>query len=273
MPFETSGLETSSGSYNENSNAAIVAVLIFFSSTAAIVNFFAVISIVKHNSSTITNVLVCCLSSVELLHAVACGITTSYSYYKTQHSFEKNSLLCTFYAWLYIAFRTMATLLVSLLLFDRVILSLNPKFYVQTWTSKRFVWILPSSAFILALLLASSPLIASSYVPSPDAKRFHCLFRYAGPYAVFYISFNFGLTFCSFVSVPWVLSREKHVDAKLSVLLVGEMVVCRQGKNVAKVRDGLKISCLVSAVVLFYHACSVLLPVGHESVVYIVRGE
>lgn len=260
MSTESPGLTTSPGDYNDTSNTAIIVVLIIFSSFAVIANLFAVISIIRHTLSSIIGFFVCLLSIVELLHAIACGTTTLYSFLKTQHSFEQNSTLCNFYAWLYIIFRLKATLLVSLLTFDRVLLSLRPTFYVRKWTSFRTRWILPSSVFLVALLLASLPVVTSSYDTSPDGRRFHCLFRYAEGYAVFYIAFYFVQAVSTCVAMSWVISREKRVDAKLSVLVVGDMVVCREASNVVNVRNGLKISRLVLVVVVLYHTCSVLLP-------------
>lgn len=262
MIMSTADPPTIPGYYNDNTNTAIVVILISFSSVVVFGNLFAVISIAKHSSSSLTSVLVCYLSCVELLHAVACGTTTVYSYYSTHHSFDGNSMLCDFYAWLYLVFRIKTTLLVSLLTFDRVLLSSKPKFYVESWISRRTRWILAIFVFISSLALASVPLGASSFVPSPDARKFHCLFAYDGSYAVFYIAFHLVQTFFSFVLLPWVFAREKRVDARLSVLLVGEMVLCRRGRNVIKVRDDLRISRLVAVVVVVYHACSVLLPVS-----------
>ena len=266
--MSTAEPQTKAGHYNDTTNEAIIVILISFSSCIVLVNLFAVIGIARHSSTSMTSMLVCYLSSVELLHAIACGTTTVYTYYNVRYSFEENIMMCGFYAWFYIIFRIMATLLVSLLTFDRVLLSYKPTFYVRTWGSRRMRWILAVSVFVLSLALASVPFGASSFVPSPDAMRFHCLFRYDGAYSIFYVAFHLGQTLATFVSLPWVFAREKRVDARLSVLLVGEMVVCREGRNVVKVRDGLKISRLVAVVVGVYHVCSVLLPVSRCSIGY-----
>ena len=260
---------TKAGHYNDTTNEAIIVVLISFSFCVVFVNLFAVISIARHSSTSMTSMLVCYLSSVELLHAISCGTTTVYTYYNVRYSFEENIMMCEFYASFYLIFRIMATLLVSLLTFDRVLLSFKPTFYVRTWGSRRMRWILAVSMFVLSLALASVPFGASSsFVPSPDAGRFHCLFRYDGAYSIFYVAFHLVQTLATSVSLPWVFARENRVDARLSVLLVGEMVVCRKGRNVVKVRDGLRISRLVAVVVGVYHACSVLLPVSRSSIGY-----
>jgi hypothetical protein len=156
----------------------------------------------------------------------------------------------------------MATLVVTCLVFDRVLLSLRPSIYVKQWSSFRTGWIVPLSVFVVTVVLASLPLIDSSYTTSPDGGRFHCLFDYSGSFALFYIVFHFGQSLPSFVAIPWIISREERVDANLSVLIVGEMAVCRKGNDVAKVRDSLKISRLIGAVALLYYACSMLFPVS-----------
>lgn len=79
---------------------------------------------------------------------------------------------------------------------------------------------------------------------------------------MFYIVFHIVQTLVAFAAVPWIFSREDRVDARLSVLLVGEMVVFRKGNNVTNAREGLKISRLIGAIVVLYHACSFLLPVS-----------
>ena len=256
---------SSPDTYNESCNTAIIVVFVLFSSFCIIINLFAIISVARHCPITICTLMVCLLSATELLNAFACGATTLYSYLRTSDNFEDSSMLCNFYAWLYVAFRIMATLIVTFLIFDRVLLSLRPSFYVKQWSSFRTRWIVPLSTFIVAAALASLPLVDSSYTTSPDGGRFHCLFDYTGSFAMFYIVFHFVQSFACFVAIPWVISREERVDANLSVLLVGEMVVCRKGKDVVKVRDSLKISRLIGAVVVLYHACSALFPVSFYS--------
>ena len=251
--------------YNESCNNAIIVVFVLFSSFCVIVNLFAVICIARHCSSSVSTLLVCLLSAIELLNAFACGATTLYSYLKTSDNFENSSMLCNFYAWLYVAFRIMATLIVTILIFDRVLLSLRPPFYVKQWNSFRTRWIVPLLVFVVAAALASLPFVDSSYTTSPDGGRFHCLFNYTGSFAVFYIVFHFVQSLANLLAIPWVISREERVDANLSVLLVGEMAVCRKGNDVVEVRNSLKISRLVAAVVVLYHACSVLFPVRFYS--------
>ena len=263
--YSVMSIETTSSStdlYNKSCNTAIIVVFVLFSTFSVIVNLFAVVSIARHSPISICTLLVCLLSSIELLNAFACGATSLYSYLKTSENFESSSMLCNFYAWLYVAFRIAATLIVTFLVLDRVLLSLKPPFYVKQWSSFRTRWIVPLSVFIVSVILASFPFADSSYTTSPDGGRFHCLFTYDGSFAVFYIVFHFVQSLACFVAIPWVISREEKVDARLSVLLVGEMVVYRKGNDVVKIRESLKISRLIGSLVVLYHACSMFFPVS-----------
>lgn len=254
MSTEISDANTESG------NNAIIVVFVLFSSVSVVMNLFAVVSIARHCTISICTLLVCLLSAIELLCAFACGATTLYSYLKTSENFENSSILCNFYTWLYVAFRIMCTLIVSCLVFDRVLLSLRTSFYVKQWISFRTKWIVPLSVFFVALLLALLSVIDST---SPDASRFHCLFNQTVIFSIFYIAFHFVQLFMSLVAIPCVIAREEREDAKLSVLLVGEMVVPRgKGNDVMSVRSHLKICRLVAGVVVLYHIFSILLPVS-----------
>ncbi|XP_028394135.1 uncharacterized protein LOC114518355 [Dendronephthya gigantea] len=253
----TSSLEI----YNDDCNTAIIVVFVLFSSFSIMINLFTVISIARHCAISVCTLLACCLSAVELLNAFACGATTLYSYLKTSDSFESSSVLCNFCAWVNVAFRIMATLIVTFLVFDRLLLSLRPMLYVKQWSSFRTRWVVPLSVFVVGALLASLPFANSSYSISPDGGRFHCLFDYTGSFAIFYIVFHFVQSFGGFAIIPWVVSREDGVDARLSVLVVGEMVVCRKGDDIVKIRESLKISRLVGAVVVLYHGCSAFFPI------------
>ena len=248
--------------YNDSCNTAIIVVFVLFSSLSVVINLFAVISIAKHCPICNCTLLVCLLSACEVLNAFACGATTLYSYLKTSENLENNSVLCNFYAWLYVAFRIMSTLIVTFLVFDRVLLPLRPSFYVKQWSSFRTRWIVSLSVFIVAATLASLPFVDSSYTPSPDGERFHCLFTYSESFAVFYIVFHVIQALMSFVAMPWVISHEEIVDARLSVLLVGEMVVYRKGNDVVQIRESLKINRLICAIMVLYYACALLFPVS-----------
>lgn len=261
----TTEMTTSSSEiYSDNSNTAIIVVFVLFSSFSIMINLFTVISIARHCSISVCTLLACCLPAVELLNAFACGATTLYSYLDTSRSFENSSVLCNFCAWMYVAFRIMATLIVTFLVFDRFLLSLRPLLYGKQWSSFRTRWIVPLSVFIVGALLASLPFVKSSYAISPDGGRFNCMFNYTGSFAIFYIAFHFVQLIGGFVVIPWVISREEGVDARLSVLVVGEMVVCRKGDDIIKIRESLKISRLVLAVVVLYHGCSVFFPVSNR---------
>ena len=248
--------------YNDSCNTAIIVVFVLFSSFCILTNVFAVVSIARHCPISISTLLICFFSTVEMLNAFACGATTLYSYLKRRDDFANSSMLCNFYALLYVAFRIMATLIVTVLVFDRVLLSFRPAFYIKQWSSFRTSWIVPLSVFIVAVVIASLPFVDSSYTTSPDGRRFHCLFDYSGSFAMFYIVFHVGQSLLSFVMIPWIISREEGVDANLSVLLVGEMAVCRKGNDVVKARDSLKISRLIGAVVVLYYTCSIFFPVS-----------
>lgn len=257
--------ETTSSSadlYNDVCNTAIIVVFVLFSSISVVINLFAVISIAKQCPICNCSLLVCLLSTHEVLNAFACGATTLYSYLKTRDNLENSSVLCNFYAWLYVAFRIMSTLTVTFLVFDRVVLSLRPSFYIKQWSSFRTRLIVPLSIFVVAAALASLPFVDSSYTPSPDGGRFHCLFTYSGSFAVFYIVFHVVQALLSCVAMPWVISQEEIVDARLSVLLVGEMVLYRKGNDVVEIRESLKISRLIFAMVVLYYACAILFPVS-----------
>ena len=182
------GLTANSESSLEIRVALIISVVISFLILAG--NLFTVVSIFcfikRRNTSSF---LLITISLIDILNILGPNTVSFFVFFDKESNFHNDFTLCRIQAWAIVFLRSASALAILFLSFDRVFITVTPRFYRKKWKGKLFVAFF-FGKWVVSAFIATWPLLwLNAFQISKDTRDTLCLFLYENPFAGFFVVF------------------------------------------------------------------------------------
>ena len=220
--MESEGVNVEQTSNSETSEIRISLIIVVFVISIFILagNMLTIISILLFTKRKNTfSLLLIALSFTEVLNILGPStISLSVFFQDEGNDFHQVFTLCRVQAWTVVFLRIAATLIITLIGLDRVLITAMPRFYRKHWKGKLFVAFF-FGTWIVAAFIATWPLLwLDGFHVSKDSQDTFCLFLYKNPFAGFFVLFLCCmlvvccLCFCTIFN----MSNKKSFNTKLA---------------------------------------------------------
>lgn len=270
MESDSENGDRASPSETSEIHMVVIVILLVFSFLILAENLLTIISVLQFTKRKNTlSLLIVDLSLAEVLTMLGPNAIALYTYFDKNKEFEELFTLCRVQAWLLVFLRIAESLIIALLVLDRVFLTTIPHFYHKRWKGKLFVLFF-FGIWICAAFIATWPLLwLEGFHLSSDTQEIFCLFSYNSSFARFFVLFLSCLLVICCISfyTMFSMSNKKSFSTKLSAN--EESSSSKQqivGRDVY--RSTKELSRMVALVVVIYFCC--ILPwLVSESMLYL----
>ena len=195
----------------------IVFVISFFILAGNLLTILSILNFTKRKNTF--SLLIIALSLTEVLNVLGPNVIALYVFFDKDNDFHKLFTLCRIQAWTMVFLRIAATLIITLLSLDRVLITVLPRFYRKHWKGKLFVAFF-FGTWIMAAIIATWPLLwLDGFHVSKETQDTFCLFLYKNPFAGFFVLFLLCslLVCCSCFFTVFSTSNKKSFSTRLAL--------------------------------------------------------